>query len=263
MLLEDEDIKLLTQIGFTGNQSKLYLTLLKIDKASGTQLAKHSGLPRPVVYRTLKEIQKMGLVEQELTKPYKFKAIPVKDGLEILMIQRLQQYKEMREKTRSFLAKYQHDEKQNLPASESKFIIVEGKDRVIQMMRLMNNKVKKTVRIISTYRRWLHSLEYCVQNYRKALTRNVKFQVILETTEDQIVFPKKMNTLLTNDNFSLRIHKRPLKTNLGIFDEHALMFNLFPSHTLEESQTLWTNHTSFISMSKDHFSKIWTKSIPY
>jgi len=263
MLLEDEDIKLLTQIGFTGNQAKLYLTLLKIEKASGTQLSKNSGLPRPVVYRTLKEIQKMGLVEQELSKPYKFKAIPVKDGLQILMIQRLQQYKEMRDKSRFFLEKYQHDEKQNLPASESKFIVIEGKERIIQIMRLMNSRVQKTVRIISTNRRWLNTLEYCVQNYRRALARNVKFQVIIETTEDQSGFPKKMNGLLANDNFSLRTNKRQLKTNLAIFDEDTLMFNLFPSHALEESQTLWTNHRSFISMSKDHFSRIWAKSTPY
>jgi sugar-specific transcriptional regulator TrmB len=103
MLIEGEEIQLLMDIGFTKTQAKLYLTLLKLEEADGRALSEKANVPRPEVYRTLSELEKKGLVEKEISTPYRFKATPLNFGLQILMSQRAQQFKEVQEKKRKRL----------------------------------------------------------------------------------------------------------------------------------------------------------------
>ena len=263
MFLEEEDLQTLIQIGFTKTQAKLYLTLLKLGRTDGKTLSKKSESPRTVVYRTLDELQKMGLVEKEITIPYKFKATPLKEGLQILMLQRLQQYEESREKTETFLSRYQDYKEEDGKEHNYKFIAVEGKERIIQVMKQQHNTVQQSAKILTNLDRWLQILHYCYEDYVKALERKVKYQVVIETRESEKIFPKTVHALLSKPNFELKLTGRPLKTNLGIFDNKEASFNFFASNPLTDSPIIVTNHPGFLSMCNDHFEKIWksTKNI--
>ena len=65
MFLAEEDIQFLTDIGFTKTQAKLYLTLIKLGQTDGNSLGKSAEVPRQIVYRTLDELQNMGLIEKK------------------------------------------------------------------------------------------------------------------------------------------------------------------------------------------------------
>jgi sugar-specific transcriptional regulator TrmB len=260
MFVEEEDLHILTQIGFTKNQAKLYLALLKLGRTDGRTLAKNANSPRTVVYRTLDELQKMGLVEKEITSPYKFKATPVKEGLQILMVQKLQQYEENQQKTETFLLKYQNYKEEEQQEQQYKFITVEGKERIIQRMKLHHNTVQESAKILTNLQRWLQILHYCYDDYVKALARKVKYQVVIETRERKNIFPETVHTLLNKPNFELKLISSTLSTNLGIFDNKEAGFNFFASNSLAESPIILTNHPGFLSMCNDHFDKIWKSS---
>ena len=257
MLLEEEDLQTLTQIGFTKTQAKLYLSLLKLGRTDGKTLSKKSKSPRTVVYRTLDELQKMGLVEKEITSPYKFKATPLKEGLQILMLQKLQQYEESREKTENFLSKYQNYNEEEYKEHNYRFISIEGKERITQVMQQQHNTVQQNAKILTSLERWLQILHYCYEDYVEALAKKVKYQVVIETREREKIFPETVHTLLSKTNFELKLTSRPLKTNLGIFDNKEASFNFFASNPLAESPIIVTNHPGFLSMCNDHFDKIW------
>jgi sugar-specific transcriptional regulator TrmB len=88
-----EETLLLTQVGFTTTQAKIYLTLLQLKEPDAKAVSKTADVPKPEVYRTLNELQKMGLAERQITKPIKYLATPLQFGLQILMAQRVQQCK--------------------------------------------------------------------------------------------------------------------------------------------------------------------------
>jgi sugar-specific transcriptional regulator TrmB len=259
----EQDTQRLTEIGFTKNQAKLYLTLLKLGKTNGKTLSKHATASRPVVYRTLDELQKMGLVEREITSPYKFKATPLKQGLQILMAQKLQQYEENRERTEEFLLKKENCLEENLKEQEYRFNVVEGKERIIQIMKLQHDNVHRRADILSTLPRWLQILNCCFENYKKALQRKVKYRVVIDKPENAIVFPDNLQVLLEKPNFELRVVRSPLQNNFGIFDDNEATFNFFPSKALKESPIIWTNHPGFISMARDQFEKVWRLAQEY
>jgi sugar-specific transcriptional regulator TrmB len=257
VLFKEEESQLLTQIGFTRTQAKIYLTLLKLDEADARTLSKDTNVPGPEVYRTLRELQKKGLVEKEITTPYTFKATPIEYGLQILMTQRLQHFKEIQEKTKEFLRKNQGCIIEKPQKHEYKLIMVEGKERVMQIIKLEHDNVQQSVDILSTLVRWLQILDSCFENYEKALARKVKYRVVIEKPRGEIDFSENVRALLAKPGFELRLSSTPLKTNAAIFDQKEATFIFYTSKSLAEAPIIWTDHPSFISMAQDQFEKVW------
>lgn len=239
------------------------MTLLKLGEANGGMLCKNTNVPRTVVYRTLDELQKKGLVEKEITTPYKFVATPPKEGLQILMNQQLQQHRENQERIEQFLQKIQNYRKGILQEQEHKFIMIEGKERILQKIKLQHDNVQQNADVLSTLQRWLQIIDDCYESYEKALERKVKYRVVLEKPEYKINFPEKVQALLAKPNMKLRFSRSLLKTNSAIFDQKEAAVNLLPTKALAEAPIIWTNHPSFLAMCQDHFETVWKSARRY
>jgi sugar-specific transcriptional regulator TrmB len=263
MHIEEDEIRFLADVGLTKTQAKLYMTLLRFEEADGKTLAEKADIPRQEVYRTLEELEKKGLVEKIISAPYKFKATSLNFGLQILMTQRALHFKEIQEKTKDFLRKHQANKKEALSKQEYKLVMVEGRERLMQIIKLQHDNVQRNADILSTLPRWLQILNFCFEEYEKALERGVKYRVVLEALESEIEGRENIQALLKKQNFDLRLSQSPLKTNAAIFDQREVTINFFPSQHLAESPVILTNHPSFISMCQDHFSILWKTAREY
>ena len=155
----------------------------------------------------------------------------------------------------------QNYKEQKYHEHEYKFTTLEGKERIIQIIKLQHKKVQRSVEILSTLQRWLQIVNYCLEDYEKALERKVKYRIIIEKPEYEIILPENVQALLAKPNFELKFTLSALPTNLGIFDNEEATINFFPSKSLVESPIILTNHPSFLSMCQDHFEKIWSQLI--
>jgi sugar-specific transcriptional regulator TrmB len=61
-MVEEEFVQILTRLGLTISQAKVYLALLELKKATGKITAKHSEVARQEAYRVLGELQEKGRV---------------------------------------------------------------------------------------------------------------------------------------------------------------------------------------------------------
>ena len=52
----------LQKLGFTGNEAKVYSTLVCLKQAKASEIAENSGVPRPKIYGTLRGMEKKGYV---------------------------------------------------------------------------------------------------------------------------------------------------------------------------------------------------------
>jgi sugar-specific transcriptional regulator TrmB len=259
VFIEEGEIHFLIDIGFTKTQAKLYLTLLKLEEADAKTLSEKTNVARPEIYRTLNELQKKGLVEKEINVPYKFKATPIDLGLKILIDQRLQHCEDIREKTKKFLQNRRKVKKDMLPKQNVKFMMIQGRERLKQILKPQHDRAQRTVDVLTTLPLWLQILHFCFENYEKALARGVRYRVVLEAFNNEIRAHENIQALLKEKNFKLRLSKSPLITNAAIFDDKEVVVNFFPSQPIAKSPIIWTNHPSFISMSHDHFNTIWRK----
>jgi sugar-specific transcriptional regulator TrmB len=234
------------------------LKLISLGKTDGKTLSKQANIPRPVVYRTLEELQKKGLVERELAVPYKYTATPLKEGLQIIASQKLEQYVEERDKIQEFLLKNQHIEQ--VSPDEPKLSVFEGKGRIIRKMQNQHDVAQQSVVILSTFQRWVSIIDCCLENYKKALGRKVEYRIIVAVEKDsEIDLPENVHVLLGYPNFKIKFTCEPLVNNLAIFDGREATFTFFPSKALGHSPLILTNHSGFITMAQDHFERIWSK----
>lgn len=257
MFIEEDAIQHLIDIGFTKTQAKLYLMLLKLEDADGRTLSEKTSIPRPEVYRAIGELEKKGLVEREISSPYRFKATPLDLGLEILISQRTLQLQEIEKKTKEVFQKLKSETNNKVPKHQHKLIKIEGKQRLMQIIQVQHDGAQRSVDILSTLARWLQILHFCFENYAKALDRGVKYRVVLDALESEVEGHENIQALLKKRNFNLRLSQSPLQTNAAIFDQKEVTVNFFPSESLASSPLIWTNHPSFISMCQDHFETIW------
>lgn len=256
-ILNGDDIQLLADIGFTTTQAKIYLTLLKTGQTEGHTLSKNAEVPRQVVYRTLDELQHMGLIQKSITRPYKFTATPLKYGLQIIISQKRQQYKETKIKAKNILQKMQNYNEEITNNHEYSFNIIEGRERIAQILKLQYKKTKIKVDTLSTLPRWLQIVDCCNSELRGALAKKVKIRVVVKKPEYEISLPENVSTLLEKPNFKLKISPTCLQTNLSVFDNEEAYLSFFPSKPLGSSPLLLTNHPSFIAMARDHFESFW------
>lgn len=74
-LTEDNVIQALTKLGFKEYQAKVYSSLVSLGQASASEIYKVSGVPRPRVYDTLKELIDLGAVNFYQSRPVYYKAV--------------------------------------------------------------------------------------------------------------------------------------------------------------------------------------------
>jgi sugar-specific transcriptional regulator TrmB len=257
-MISEEETNLLMRIGLTKNQTNVYLALLKLDEANAIQLARNTSLPSAVLYRTITELQKKGLIEQILSKPFRFKATTLNVGLQMLLDEKAQDYEELTKMAKILLLSRKSCRIEPPEKSNHNLRIIEGKKRIFQVMKDQHSAVQREVGILSTLNRWLQIVYDSDDEYNKALARKVKYNVILEAhePENRIKFPENVLNLLEKPNFSLWLSNAPLVCNLAFFDEQEVTINFFPSKSLTESPIIVTRHPSFIRMSIDHFNAV-------
>ena len=74
--MESVLVNKLTEFGFTQNESKAYLTLLKYHPASGYEVSQYSGVPRSAIYDILRKLELGGIIYAEGEKPVQYIPIP-------------------------------------------------------------------------------------------------------------------------------------------------------------------------------------------
>ena len=84
-LIQEDLVKELAVFGFTLNQAKVYLSIVRAGSISVGKIAESSKLHRQDIYKILPKLEKKGLITKTLGTPIVIKAIPVKIALKSLV----------------------------------------------------------------------------------------------------------------------------------------------------------------------------------
>ena len=90
--VEPAEIQALTSLGLTVVQAKVYFALARAGILKIADISKQSNVARPDVYRTLTQLYDLGLVEKVLQVPAQFKALPIDEGIKILLKKKQVEY---------------------------------------------------------------------------------------------------------------------------------------------------------------------------
>jgi sugar-specific transcriptional regulator TrmB len=248
----EESLQVLTSLGLTTLEAKVYFALVKIGETSAKTISKSSDVSQPDVYRVLSMLENHGLVERIIAIPTRFKATPIEEGVAILLQRRDNQsallHKKATELVQSFKGKSAKSTCQEEPAQ---FILVPG----VHVHRIRNavENAQNSV-LCFTSLAMFRKVRFITEDvWKRGVKRNVKFRFLIGKPHDENVTLELDPVLVNNDNFEIRFF-RTLMPCMILIDQKEIFLR---TEMNLEAPVLWSNNPFIVGIIEKYFETLW------
>jgi sugar-specific transcriptional regulator TrmB len=256
----EDKVELLTQLGLTPRQARVYLALASSSPCTVNQISKLSGIATETVYRILPKLQEKSLTERILTSPTKFSATRMKIAIEMLLKQKNQEVTKIRNKAKEIIANSDCDETQlalSLQKEGTQLVTVSGKEAVIKKLRKSLQEAKASVDVITAQTRFSQAILEFASDYKKALKRKVKIRIATEKHAPEKAALKIVDALSDKPGFQVRYFPQSPDAIVTIVDNKEAFMALSATAFNTTTSSVWSNNTSFIGLAKNYFETKW------
>ncbi len=250
--IDDESLKILTGLGLTVREAKIYCILDKIGKATIKDISAAAKMDRPNIYGVITKLQKLNLVEQILTTPIIYQATPFDQGVEMLLEHKRTEFSQLTDATKTLLKSHKHSNTEPI-REENKLMIIPKKtptEKKFDELFASTQKLNEAVCYWPDPKISLHWLPI----WKKMLKRNVEIKLIVYLPSAKEL-PKPVLELMQNPAFSVRFTSSKPKIALSIHDQREAF--LSTSMSISESSHLWVKSVGFVSFFQDYFDMLW------
>jgi len=255
MLTRQVCINALVSAGLRISQAKVYLTLLSLRQAGATSIWKNSDVARQDIYRILTELHDIGMVEKIISQPTEYKAVPIEEGVSILLKHNMDQYTEAKEKTKILLQEYKNIQKEE-KLETSHFIIVPTKEVHKKRINQMFATAQKSIDTIMIHQGITPSdPEELPPPLKNAIIRGVKVRHLSYESADINQTPSKI--WKKQYTYEIRYLHDENPVMFCIADNKELFLALTPKPKPKDTEILWTNNPTLIKISKNYFDITW------
>lgn len=190
----------LTSYGLTLNEAKVYLFLLVSRDSSVKTISDSLKLHRVEVYRKLRELEELGLVELQLGVPKRYAAVAAEDALTVLLSRREKELSESKKKSAEMIATVNLLSKTHgggardpVDQPQSTYKLIVGRERYFKEMRtLMAGSKQEILRIVfpeAINRTYNNGFD---QEYIHARARGVSIRIISEINSKNRVAARRL-----------------------------------------------------------------------
>ncbi len=258
MGFEPNEIQTLIDLGLTAIQAKVYLALAKFGASKIAVLSKLSGVARPDVYRTLTRLYDLGLVLKLVEAPVQFKALPIDEGVKVLLKKKQSEYEKIKHETDLLLGSFKKNQSNGFPADSSQFILVPQKEAVINRLRQAINSAQSSVDVVISWKRFMHGIgNIFAEDAKDASKRKVNYRFIVEQAPSEKISKTGKQFWKNYPSYQVRFILQHPDTVFGIYDHKELFVIVDPQSDIPGSPALWTNNQSLLSVLQGYFDMLW------
>ena len=252
----ENEIRILESFGLTLNEARVFLALTLLGTANVKEISKSSNVAREAIYRVLPRLQKLGLVEKEITWPIRFTAITLDDAVTVLLALRNKETRDLQEKAKVLLSLKSKKVKTE-PLEDSKFLLIPAKKMLISKIRDELDRAQKSVSVVSSNKRFLGAMDIFSEAIGKALSRGVKFRIVTSNVK-RILSPAVLEVGNNDPRIEIRYAPSNPKYATSIFDKKEVLIITKPAAELCcESPALWSNNSSLVNIVEEYFEILW------
>ena len=256
-----EESRLFRKLGLTLSQARVYTTLTKFGELSAKEISQASKTDRGNIYRIVKDLQHLGLVERKLTtKGDLFKAISIKDGIQLLLSQRNREHSEIQAMAKKLTDDLKIIKKINFQENIEHFNLI---PKGIANLNAFINAMKNASSTIDDVIPW-EGFEYAFLNskheYEDVLKRGVKIRYITNFPENLKTDSAIIRNLQKLQKFgSLQVRSISFypKAVFAVFDKELVCIVTYPIPYPVETPALWSNTPTLINLAQSHFDLLW------
>jgi sugar-specific transcriptional regulator TrmB len=259
---ENNEVKILNQLGLTVLESRIYLTLCEYETLTAKAISTLTRTSQPDTYRVVAKLQNKGLVEKILKNPAQFKAVSLDKGVAFMLERKKADYDCLKAQTKVLLSTFKEKTSKSLSIAKARnpqFVMIPKRKTIVAKIRYAIERSERSVDLVLSWKRFLFGMkDVFAENVERAWSRGVKFRIIVERPEGEEA--RKIAAKLCGKNPSFCIIRswpgRP-KTVIGIYDNKEAFIIVSPGEGLFGSPALWSNNQSLLTVVHDYFEILW------
>jgi len=260
----EEIIDQLVEYGLTKNEAKVVTFLAKRGAERASVAARALRLNRTETYRTLRNLQRRGLVEATLEQPVRFQCVPFSRCLEVLIAERRNRLATLEERSETLERVFENLSVETGAPAFERFQVIEGRARIGQKLLFMCENSKFQIDSImgppdlagSTGRVVLDTLSMLVKRGRK-------IRIITDIKPATVRFVEPFQSVITFRHLDLT---QMLVPRVSIIDDTEALLAIGSREEPEgggsERVTLWISSRSFVRNLRVYFNEVWGSATP-
>ncbi len=252
---EDELIESLRGLGLTRLQATVYLALRRLGIAYARDLTAELGVNRADVYRTLRTLLKLGLVEVRLGNPAKFQAVAPKSALDVLLNRQKEILTALEEEGKRILPKLERiAHEPGMPRLDNKkmFLDLLSGEQVFHKVANLVRDAKYILKMISPRGLFLHWQSDIYDAESHTAQRGAKIRILTQVTPQQYSSIASIRHL---DDIAARLR-------YIIVDEAQLILPVSsPPQGLKDPVVIWSNSAALIDSLIHDFEAAWREAV--
>jgi len=258
------EIDVLTELGLSNRQARVYLTILKLHEAKAKTIADHSSVNRQEIYRIIEDLEQIGLVQRNVCVPTTFSATPITEVANVLLAQKTNQLTNLRQKTNLLIKKLQlahNTTLGNCADKKPRIGTVFEADRAKKYTQTIH-ATNKTIDITASCKRFKQIINLLEIPLQTALSNGVVIRMVIEKSPAQLLPSRMINKQSQAIPTSLKVKMLfgcPTAA-IAIFDQTTAAIAFDPHVNLSKGPDLWTDNPTLVSLCHAYFDNIWAKA---
>lgn len=258
-------VDVLTELGLTQNQARVYLSVAKLGPATISDVADHSGVRREEVYRLLPDLEKIGLVERLMGKPMRIRTPDVQSAMSSLIsrerIKARERISALMERT-NVIEEYLSKTGLNVSSGSSAqddFALLEEKESVRTRLHEMIIEAQENVDVLYSRENLVWFLSTQSQLLVDAETRGVKVRLLSTPATGRDRIPKIISRRFSGSSAVELKYMTAIPTNCIAVDGKEAMIVTSSTHQ-PSAHNLFTTNTNLVALVKRVFELSWSQS---
>jgi len=251
----------LVDYGLDTHEAEIYVFLSSIGPAPARVIARKFNFNRMKAYRTLKSLEKKGLIQSTISRPIKFVASPLEAVINRQLTETKMQLSNMEKNQSNIIEEWKKIIKTNSQQlEEPRFRIYQGRQEIYDLMLQMCNRASKNIYLVTTVND-LNRLSYMgLEDQLKAcLKKNIRIRILTDIQKDTISEVEAYNT-----SANVRHLKLPTPIRSLIIDEKEALTTTSMEEsinfTTQSDVGLWTTASNFVVAMRIFYEAVWDLS---
>ncbi len=257
---DEKTLARMGMFGLTEYEAKVYLTLIVRGAQEASRVSKVSGLPRPHTYSVLKSLQMRGLVTVIPESVNRYRAVPLDEGLDVLVEEKEKQFDSLRHAKDQLLSEIKP--KESIPSENHAIVqMYNGRQNVYKLIDEMFHRCESRADIMTTSHGIVRFYKYFSDMASEFRSKNIQVRFVAPVTQETAEYAKKLSVLVD----LRRIDNLP-PIRFVLIDNKEVLFAEYPEDDFKSTGKetgIWINQEDLARMMQTMFDNTWKNTVPY
>ena len=257
---DEKTLSKLGMFGMTEYEAKVYLTLLLKGAQEASKVSKYSGLPRPHTYSVLKALHMRGLVTVIPESINRYRAVPLDEGLDVLIEEKEKQFSTLRMAKDHLLAEIKP--KEAIPSeNHGPVMLYYGRQNIYKLIDEMFLRCEHDVEIMTTSHGIVRFYKYFSDVASQFRSKNIAVRFIAPVTPEVENIARKLSQLV-----EIRAIDTLPPIRFVLVDGKEILFAEYPEDDFKSTgkeMGIWINQDELARMMKTLFDNTWKNTAVY